>query len=278
MKLLSHIQCLFLLLGMMEPVRAGVAFSQDKINKRIQKNDKKCQRGPRGKQGKRGCKGNTGATGLTGIIGATGSTGIGLTGATGATGATGSTGGCVCSISTSCSNQEIVVNGRINMTGTTGQTGPGWTLTVLTTTTGTITFSDPLLQNDVFPIVFTGESADTTFIISRTNGTVSFTTAEGTTAVDFIVAECPCSVGSCGTLTCCNGGCVDTTSDPNNCSGCGITCPLGQSCASGSCVCLTFETPCGISSSCCSGCCCVTPILGNICLDPTICIGTAFCI
>jgi hypothetical protein len=54
--------------------------------------------------------------------------------------------------------------------------------------------------------------------------------------------QCVCS----GTLTSCNGACVDLQSDPNNCAGCGATCMSGLACSVGRCVC-TAGSPNGIS-------------------------------
>jgi hypothetical protein len=53
-----------------------------------------------------------------------------------------------------------------------------------------------------------------------------------------------CTNGStlCGTNTC-----VDEQNDPANCGGCGATCPRGQTCSTGSCVCN--------ATSCAGGCC-----------------------
>lgn len=48
------------------------------------------------------------------------------------------------------------------------------------------------------------------------------------------VADPPCA--SCPG-TCCNGACVDTSSDGNNCGACGTMCTGGRACRSGSCVC-----------------------------------------
>ncbi|HET7092421.1 MAG TPA: hypothetical protein VFI22_03060 [Thermomicrobiales bacterium] len=38
-------------------------------------------------------------------------------------------------------------------------------------------------------------------------------------------------------MTPCDGGCVDTNTDPLNCGGCGISCPVNESCVGGACVC-----------------------------------------
>ncbi len=54
-------------------------------------------------------------------------------------------------------------------------------------------------------------------------------------------SRCGPGCGPCNpdTESCCNGICVDTTSNPSNCGGCGITCIVpnahGASCASGNC-------------------------------------------
>lgn len=236
---MSH--CLFVfLLFLLQPLHGHDA--KMSINEKKVKNadpEKCCKRGCRGKRGKKGCPGNTGATGATGATGLTGATGTtGATGATGIPGATGATSTCACPITAACSNGLIVSSGRVDMTITTVQNGPGWSATVSTipSPTGTITFTDPLIQNDVFPIVFTGESADTVEVTVRGNGTVSFSTDTGISAVDFVVLECPCVTGSCGTLTCCGGGCVDTTSDVNNCGSCGNVCAPDDGCLMGTCV------------------------------------------
>ena len=41
--------------------------------------------------------------------------------------------------------------------------------------------------------------------------------------------------GGCGALTDCNGNCVDTQSDVNNCGMCGKACMSGEMCAAGMC-------------------------------------------
>src|SRR5579864_3116190 len=40
----------------------------------------------------------------------------------------------------------------------------------------------------------------------------------------------PCTLS----LSCCSGSCVDTSSDPRNCGGCGVVCSATQFCAKGS--------------------------------------------
>jgi hypothetical protein len=42
-------------------------------------------------------------------------------------------------------------------------------------------------------------------------------------------------------LTDCGGVCVDVANDPNNCGGCGLLCPQGDSCSAG--VCIAVEAP-----------------------------------
>jgi hypothetical protein len=46
--------------------------------------------------------------------------------------------------------------------------------------------------------------------------------------------------------TSCEGGCVDTTGDPNNCGGCGVVCMNGEACNASLCTC---------SGASCNGCC-----------------------
>ncbi|CAG8666365.1 13700_t:CDS:2, partial [Gigaspora rosea] len=45
--------------------------------------------------------------------------------------------------------------------------------------------------------------------------------------------SCVCPTGQSD----CIGACIGTTSDPNNCGGCGIKCGTDQTCSAGSCVC-----------------------------------------
>jgi hypothetical protein len=56
---------------------------------------------------------------------------------------------------------------------------------------------------------------------------------------------------------CCATGCVDTTSDPNNCKNCGTVCPLGDSCIDSVC---TPATTCNGGTACTPGfSCCPSP-------------------
>jgi hypothetical protein len=66
----------------------------------------------------------------------------------------------------------------------------------------------------------------------------------------------PCPSGQIG----CNTECVDSTSDSNNCGGCGIRCPTGSMCRGGSCLCQDGDSPCGNICcdelyDCCNGRC-----------------------
>ena len=42
-------------------------------------------------------------------------------------------------------------------------------------------------------------------------------------------------------LTDCGGTCIDIANDPNNCGGCGLVCPQGDSCSAG--VCIAVQAP-----------------------------------
>jgi hypothetical protein len=72
----------------------------------------------------------------------------------------------------------------------------------------------------------------------------------------------------------CTAGCVDPMTDPNNCQTCGTTCPQGQSCVGGSCVC-----PVAGQILCANGC--VDPMTdpincstcGNTCVQGQSCVG-----
>lgn len=55
-------------------------------------------------------------------------------------------------------------------------------------------------------------------------------------ASDVCTAGSPSGSCNCGQgQTCCNGACVNTSSDSNNCGTCGTICGSGSSCSSGAC-------------------------------------------
>jgi hypothetical protein len=136
---------------------------------------------------------------------------------------------------------------------------------------------------------------------------------------DCVGARCQAPCGPCEELvnnvcvlkdlakdTVCNGLCVDTQSDPNNCGGCGTVCPSGVTCTNGNCdlcppvgsvsfttcpandpsghfiafccrqdivpVCCpsssgtSYGACCGIDSTCCDGACC--PAGTHCCANP----------
>jgi len=47
--------------------------------------------------------------------------------------------------------------------------------------------------------------------------------------------DAPCDLGGSKQGSCCSGACVDPTSDPTNCSGCGRSCPAPTTCSAGLC-------------------------------------------
>ncbi len=63
-----------------------------------------------------------------------------------------------------------------------------------------------------------------------------------------------CSAGACvcdGARTACGSSCVDVTSNPNNCGGCGHTCDAGKTCNSGACVVDTCMAPTALCGTDC---------------------------
>ncbi len=70
---------------------------------------------------------------------------------------------------------------------------------------------------------------------------------------------CRLADGSAG--SCCAGGCVESSNDPNNCGGCGATCPTGASCNGGACS-FSCESGCPQGYSCGAGSCWRTDCTG----------------
>lgn len=108
-------------------------------------------------------------------------------------------------------------------------------------------------------------------------------------------APCDPTLPCCGNLTC-NGGtcqcpfgqafcegeasCVDVTSDPANCGGCGVVCTAGATCANGTCVNVATCTD-GLKNGTeadvdCGGGACPACATGRSCVTSTDCI-TSFC-
>jgi hypothetical protein len=90
------------------------------------------------------------------------------------------------------------------------------------------------------------------------------------------------ALGACGnavTLDCgssaidCGGFCADTSVDPNNCGGCGVSCG-GDECIDGACLtvaCVPDNDPCNVDGDCCSLFCATDGNCG--CIDS----GGGFC-
>jgi hypothetical protein len=66
---------------------------------------------------------------------------------------------------------------------------------------------------------------------------------------DTWVAPCSASNPCGGSLSCCNGKCVDTTLDPQNCGSCGNACTTSQFCTGTSCLDAIFMNVCGNASA-----------------------------
>ncbi len=85
---------------------------------------------------------------------------------------------------------------------------------------------------------------------------------------------CPCPPGTSD----CNGTCIDTTSDPNHCGGCGIDCGVGEICINGQCAqaeCTNVSecddgNPC-TTDACVNFQCVFTPTDGLTCDDGSAC-------
>ena len=83
---------------------------------------------------------------------------------------------------------------------------------------------------------------------------------------------CDVSADCASALTCCGSSCVDTSTDPNNCGGCGAdgteyACGPGGSCKSGTCRC-TGDEECASGGECSNGTC---PCGGEVCESPFTC-------
>ncbi len=54
---------------------------------------------------------------------------------------------------------------------------------------------------------------------------------------------------TCAPLTACAGSCIDTTSDPDNCGGCGTTCTSGKVCTASACACPAAFAPAAVAAT-----------------------------
>jgi len=98
-----------------------------------------------------------------------------------------------------------------------------------------------------------------TFPLSRGRGPARAHRSDFIIVGSLVIGFCLASFGaraqpmSCpvGQIACPGGNCVDTSTDPRNCGGCGNSCAIGQACTAGACV--TLSCPAG--QSLCSGRC-----------------------
>src|SRR5213078_2724669 len=70
-------------------------------------------------------------------------------------------------------------------------------------------------------------------------------------------ATAVCSTGSCDFLcnpglAKCNGACLDTSADINNCGACDHACAAGEGCCGGACISLNTSSNCGACGSACA--------------------------
>jgi hypothetical protein len=97
-----------------------------------------------------------------------------------------------------------------------------------------------------------------------------YCSAEGT-----CVAGCKVDA-DCGTGSCCDHACVDTSSDPNSCGSCGNSCGTGEGCCEGQCAGLDTLSDCGACNNACmggdfcDGTQCLAPTYPNFCANPKV--------
>lgn len=66
--------------------------------------------------------------------------------------------------------------------------------------------------------------------------------------LDAAVEHCSDAL-TCAPLTACAGSCLDTSSDPDNCGACGVTCTSGKVCTASACACPAAFAPAAVTAT-----------------------------
>ncbi|NMB75173.1 MAG: hypothetical protein GYA21_08590 [Myxococcales bacterium] len=84
------------------------------------------------------------------------------------------------------------------------------------------------------------------------------------------VSDADCAAGQ----SCCDGVCLDLSSDPENCGGCGMSCAAGQGCGGGWCTArCSSDNDCEAGQACLDGLCRIYCRLDSDCLSGQMCLN-----